>query len=242
MRRGCIQDLDSHDATECLENINTCKSCQETNCNLKTKFHECYICDSKNDPNCTRARDADHSTGIETCKTFSSNCAVGVDRNGYTHRRCGDAFPATNEFLHYVTCDGDKCNGEIFPNDRLKCFQCDDEEGCDEMSLNSLKPEPCSILSDYNQCFTYIDFHFEIDQKKKMFNRTFYRGCSSDSTNIRLLCDLDGEKKRGKCIKCSNSGCNSKRWEEIKNSSAKEFASFPLCSLFILIVYVLHID
>lgn len=155
MKRGCIEDLASSNATQCLENTNTCKSCQETNCNLKTKFQECYICDSKNDSNCARA--ADNSTEIETCNSYYSNCTVGIDRNGYTHRQCSDVFPV-NKSVDYVTCDGDKSNREVYPNDRLKCFQCDDEKGCDVMSLNSLKPEPCSILSDYTQCFTYFDY------------------------------------------------------------------------------------
>lgn len=35
-----------------------------------------------------------------------------------------------------------------------------------------------------------------------------YRGCLSDSSNDRLMCDQSEEHKLGICAKCSESGCN----------------------------------
>lgn len=161
MRRGCIQDLPSINATECLQSSDNCKSCQTTNCNRKVKFQECFVCDSKNDPHC--ARNLDSTTWVEVCKTYSSNCTFGIDAEGYTHRQCDDIFADTvNQIPGYTyrTCEGDNCNKEVFVANQLKCYQCQEpDEGCDMTSTNSSKqqPEPCSIFSDYNQCFTYVD-------------------------------------------------------------------------------------
>lgn len=58
----------------------------------------------------------------------------------------------------------------------LHCFQCNGTDECDLMSLNSddfsIKPEPCSISSKYDQCFTYMqhegtNINFEVEATSK---------------------------------------------------------------------------
>lgn len=46
-------------------------------------------------------------------------------------------------------------------------------------------------------------FHFPAFVDQKM-----YRGCLSDSSNERLMCDQSEEHKLGTCIRCSEAGCN----------------------------------
>lgn len=49
-----------------------------------------------------------------------------------------------------------------------------------------------------------------------------YRGCLSDPSNERLLCDQSGEHKLGTCTKCSKSGCNNQpKWAAPKLSCLK---------------------
>ncbi|XP_055308419.1 uncharacterized protein LOC129572481 [Sitodiplosis mosellana] len=196
VKRGCIQDLTPSAGHECTNGSPACKSCNWTNCNLKPTFHECYSCNSKNDPRCTRQQ----STKTEICQSYHSACTTGIDELGYTHRACDEDTKAV--FLKQSKkCMDIKCNYEIFPENRLKCYQCNGNEDCNFMSPNStdvdLQPQPCGISSVFDQCFTYIN------KDNKMF-----RGCLSDSTPIRLECEAYGDNKQGNCVKCKGSGCN----------------------------------
>lgn len=150
------------DAEQCLNGTETCKSCLSSDCNKKPTFHECYSCNSKDDPGCAREI---QSGKTEVCKTYNSDCITGIDGEGYTHRGCNIALSASDilqgYFNLYDKCSDNKCNTEVFPNNRQKCYQCNGEESCNFVSPNStnvnLQPQPCSVLSDFNQCYTYIN-------------------------------------------------------------------------------------
>lgn len=118
-------------------------------CNLKVKYQECYSCTSENDLECAK--------NSECAKNFSA-CAIEIDEKGFTHRKCINKSNLDKKLLsnNNFTCDEDKCNVEIFPKDRLKCYyQCNGDQDC---SLDtSLKPEPCRTYTKDDQCFTYID-------------------------------------------------------------------------------------
>lgn len=160
VKRGCIQDLTPSEGQECLNGTETCKSCEWSNCNTKTSFQECYNCNSKNDRRCSRGV---QSAKKEVCKTYYSACIIGIDKEGYTHRGCSmDYKDMMHGFSHrYDNCAENNCNSQIFPEDRLKCYQCNGEESCNFMSPDStdvnLQPQPCGISSDFDQCFTYIN-------------------------------------------------------------------------------------
>lgn len=145
-------------ATDCLANSDTCKTCLEKDCNSKIKFQECYSCNSKSDPFCARNVKL---TNTEICKPYYSNCSVGIDRSGYIHRQCSDQHQQSSykqKFTEqFEICEGDKCNGGIYPADILRCYQCTgDDKKCDLMDKHGLNSESCSISSIYDQCFTYI--------------------------------------------------------------------------------------
>lgn len=53
------------------------------------------------------------------------------------------------------TCDKDLCNSDIFPVNRLHCYQCID---CSSTSLQNEAAPVCSIYNDEkNSCYTYYD-------------------------------------------------------------------------------------
>lgn len=212
--RGCVGDLPLSNATECLNNSDICKTCQGNNCNTRIKFQECYDCNSQNDPKC--AKDPKSTSITQLCKHYNSKCATGID-NGNTHRKCiPESVVSSNEF---ETCAGINCNDEIYPKNRLYCYQCDREADCDlNPSQRYFKPEPCEFYSNIDQCFTYagpgkINFYFYLNRKilKVHFilkDKKISRGCSSDGKASRLKCEMVVSHKNGTCIKCNESGCN----------------------------------
>lgn len=155
MRRGCVQDLLPLNATDCLSNSGTCKTCPGKNCNTRTQFQECHTCTSTIDPQCAKIPKL---TGTEVCKDYNSKCGTEIDQDANTSRKC---IPENLPFKsatakNYETCDGINCNHKIFPKDRLQCYQCNGEAACDlETSKKSLKPEACEAYAEYDQCFSY---------------------------------------------------------------------------------------
>ncbi|XP_031624827.1 uncharacterized protein LOC116341726 [Contarinia nasturtii] len=196
VQRGCITDLSSNMKTICVGNSNDCKSCVGNNCNAKVKFHECYNCNSKTDLQCSRDASL---TDTKTCRTYYSECLTGIDRNGYTHRRCTNQQKSfKREFSdNLILCDDEKCNVKIYPKGILKCYQCNGKKECDLTEGSKLKPQRCTMLSQYDQCFTYVN------QEKKIF-----RGCLSDQSETRLLCDRADKHENGTCVKCRSDSCN----------------------------------
>lgn len=163
LMRGCMQDREPNHKKYCSRQSDTCKHCFGKNCNKKRSFQECYNCNSRDEPQC-----AQNSTLGKTtiCKEYLSTCLTGVDAHGHTHRCCSKNHPEdSDEFTYgFEICSQNKCNGNIFPKDRLKCYQCNGEDECDLLPTHQtdhsdapLEPQPCTILSQYDQCYTYID-------------------------------------------------------------------------------------
>lgn len=153
VNRGCLQDLKLTNATHCIYNSDTCKSCTGTRCNERAKYQECYSCNGENEPQCAKNAEL---TNIETCRNYRSSCGIEIDEKGFTHRGCLNQASNFRKKLSNNTfiCDEDNCNVEIFPKDRLKCYQCSGNEEC---NLDSIKPEPCTIYVKHDQCFTYLN-------------------------------------------------------------------------------------
>lgn len=216
-KRGCISKLLPDEKINCLSQSNTCKSSFGTNSNSKISFLECYKCDSRDEPECSRKSTS--NTRTEFCKGLNATCTTGIDDHGVTHRRCTRAIDEKSLKYHKV-CNTAKCNSEIFPENRLQCYQCNGDDDCNLMptepnptqtpDLNlppvatpnapliweltkSLEKLACNVLSKYDQCYTYIDDFGQM-----------HRGCLTDPTDSRLLCELDDTI----CMKCKESGCN----------------------------------
>lgn len=160
VQRGCYQDLvqvDKSKANRCLNDSDGCKMCKGKACNLKPAFQECHVCNSEHDPNCSRNPQL---TELKTCKEYLSTCLTTIDANGFTQRDCSNSREQeyVEQSQRHEFCANDKCNNEIFPRDRLQCFQCSGEEECNFNNTERvLKTETCDVFVEYDQCFTYID-------------------------------------------------------------------------------------
>lgn len=202
MKRGCRSDLTLLEAQQCSNQSDTCKICSNgNNCkytklhdfskeisnlilemtpiagNARIHFQECYDCNSRNHPQCSRDPRA---TRKPICDSYYSSCFTGIDRFGHTHRRCIADHEISNQILpsifkNYTICTNNGCNDQIYPEDRLQCIQCNGEKYCNliESTKSSMKPEPCKILSKYDQCFTYINKGN--DKKSNEQNVTFLK-------------------------------------------------------------------
>lgn len=186
MKRGCRNDLTLLEAQQCSNQSDSCKICNNgNNCkytklhdfskeisnlilkmtpiagNARLHFQECHECNSRNHPQCSRDPRA---TRKSICDSYYSSCLTGIDQYGHTHRRCIADHEIYNldlpvSFKYYTICTDNGCNDQIYPEDRLQCIQCNGEKNCNliESTKSSMKPEPCKILSKYDQCFTYIN-------------------------------------------------------------------------------------
>lgn len=221
IKRGCLQELPLEQRNECLINESvTCKSCIGQMCNVKLDFQSCYDCSSKDDLHC--AAISEFSAVTKICSSFLDGCLTGIDATGYTHRRCSAnkkldevAYPKGVDF-----CDGVDCNRNIFPRNRLQCFQCDSESDCDlnsESDYAAQIAKPCKVLSNYDKCYTfiekgiyrnilfiffmrfqyYLNFNFFPDNK-------ISRGCLTDTANSRILCN----ESFPTCEICTRDACN----------------------------------
>lgn len=151
--RGCIAHLPDKLKIECKANTEQCKSCVGKNCNGKPSFQQCIVCNSRDDPDCVS--NAENSKS-EICKEYLTSCRVGIDDHGITHRRCtGDYLADKRLFTKGMdNCWDMNCNKDLYPSNRLKCYQCeDDDDNCGNPTAEHLKP--CAVVSKIDKCYTY---------------------------------------------------------------------------------------
>lgn len=163
--RGCVKDLTEPELIECdRSGSDYCQRCVGRNCNKKKELYQtCYFCNGTYNKNCFGT--VDKAKGATTtCTNYSNQCLVGVDAEGYTHRQCSSTEENDSARFPngYKLCDGDLCNGQVFPSDRMTCFKCKskDRDGCAH-PLGTMVPQYCRLLND--ECFIYgiegIDRH-----------------------------------------------------------------------------------
>ncbi|KAL5278414.1 hypothetical protein ACFFRR_003196 [Megaselia abdita] len=143
---------------------------------------QCVSCDSSKDITCV-GNGLSLSLPNVTCST---ECMVSINSFGDTIRGCSIGENPCEGNALCETCSSDICNGGIFPDDRLKCLQCDDCYNSTSFPL----PTYCQNYLDNDQCFTYFD----------PTSLSTSRGCVSSPPFA--LC--------GNCLyeKCSYDGCN----------------------------------
>lgn len=124
VEKGCMSSLNKQKRDECKRN-NNCEICTSTNCNSKVVRHrDCIQCDDATKANCA---DPSEAKNVTDCSRFSNSCVVGIDDKGFTHRLCGSNETHNKDRFKngFEQCNtNDTCNINIFPQDRLKCFQC----------------------------------------------------------------------------------------------------------------------
>lgn len=156
---------------------------------------------------------------FDICKTNSSALCTTCDQTD-----CNRA-PITNTTTPTVTVPEKNASDDRIVqliNDeehQLHCYQCNGTKECDSISDFYSKPMPCPISSKYDQCYTFIQhkgskhfiFKFYLLKLTNLFtfvDQKIFRGCLSDSSNARLMCDQSEKHKLGFCDTCSGSGCN----------------------------------
>lgn len=153
-KRGCIADLSESVQKLCWNQSDKCKSCFGKNCNAIKDYKTCYICNSRGDPHCIEVSEL---TNVSICTNYLSSCAIAIE-NGHTHRKCYEDINSTNEIVQTTMhiCSDDKCNGNLFPENRLQCYQCNGDEECKNITENT-RMGPCTIYSENDQCYSLLN-------------------------------------------------------------------------------------
>lgn len=229
--RGCLQDLAPQEQASCINQSDSCKSCNGNNCNEKADFQRCLSCSSSDDPYCTRWLPEDSEEESinydEVCQDYMGACVVGVDAKGVTHRRCTNDASDTKEFVNGLKiCAGQYCNDETVPNDRLNCYQCEGDRFCTQLKTKSplpLNPTPCNIFSTQSQCFVYIDdgkflktlvilsIFIQLTKSNFFLEQNLHRGCTNDESSISKLCLNEPSKFEI----CDGHGCNDRALNKV---------------------------
>lgn len=151
---------DAARADNCLADSDSCKSCNESECNLKPTFQDCHTCISSDDVNCLLKPTLTES---RTCKAYLASCITAIVQDRSVQRGCHSDNESTIKLLAYKhdICEDNNCNDEVYPKGRLQCFHCSGEEECNFVNAdmtelkNSLKYRPCNAIDD--ECYTYIN-------------------------------------------------------------------------------------
>ncbi|GAB0097729.1 hypothetical protein DMENIID0001_133950 [Sergentomyia squamirostris] len=197
--RGCMVTGTNDLITTCRTGTD-CKICRGSGCNTKVDFQQCHVCDSEDeaavfDNSCLTTP---ANTRTQMCQDYSDSCAQLVIPNGKTVRGCFQELdegistfcPSNNCQL----CSGINCNRDIFPQDRITCYQCNGTENCHrDMTTIGEQAYPCRNYDYQDQCYTVQEGKF------------VYRGCMSDRTAEKETCNAAGVE----CNKCTGQGCNS---------------------------------
>lgn len=164
---------------------------------------------------------------FDTCKTnTSASCTICNQTDCNRAPITNATIPLNN--LNFNNSERGKSHSQVTRpkkgENRLHCYRCNGTEECDLKESFFWRPTPCGIPSKYDRCFTFIQhkgenteniFNFQccllniyISVSFYFVDQKIYRGCLSDSSDERLMCDLSQKYKLGFCDICSGSGCN----------------------------------
>ncbi|XP_030378094.1 uncharacterized protein LOC115626772 [Scaptodrosophila lebanonensis] len=156
-----------------------------TACNRVTEALECYACDSAEDSEC--ATRPGQQLEVEECAKANDECVTSITA-GLTRRGClGRLYPNGYCAEPCEHCNTSLCNRDVYPTDRLRCYQCSGAE-CIDVSKRPQLLLPCPIYNAEDRCYTNI-IHLSNTQ----------RGC--EHTNLPSDCPHV-------CLKCNYNGCN----------------------------------
>ncbi|EDW91184.1 uncharacterized protein LOC6530559 [Drosophila yakuba] len=167
-------------------------SCQGSECNELSRLPaegECLSCDSSKSLEC--AQDPTGVLTTITCHAPNADCITRLV-DGHTIRGCKSALSSAESSSCVAdgtcsACSGAKCNAEIFPNNRRRCYIC-----------NSINDPLCA---KHPQSVAVCPVYAANDECVTTFNDgVLRRGCASE-----LECEIDNEDH---CNKCATDGCN----------------------------------
>ncbi|XP_055375862.1 uncharacterized protein LOC129608402 [Condylostylus longicornis] len=141
----------------------------------------CYKCNSSEIEKC--ATEPGLGLPIEECAKDQISCITRITENGHVIRDCTDGNH-TEIIQPFDICNSTLCNRNIFPADRLMCYNCEGED-CFQPT-NKYFPQICPIYRKNDKCFTQI-----IDEIDAV------RGCASSHEFLPPF-----------AVTCLENGCN----------------------------------
>uniref|UniRef100_A0A182TAL1 DUF753 domain-containing protein n=1 Tax=Anopheles maculatus TaxID=74869 RepID=A0A182TAL1_9DIPT len=180
--KGCLSSVELFVYCYGSSNNGICTVTYESQGNARPAM--CIDC--QGDEECIRGDE----NNLPTTTYFHGSCVSFLDANGMVVRGNVVDYPEYQGSSQYAECFSDVCNGGLFPDDRLLCYQCSGEQ-CARLPLEpAIKPEPCLRYDKANaKCYTWYD---------SLSNAQ--RGCVLDDS----VCETDGVL----CQDCADSGCN----------------------------------
>ncbi|XP_050072264.1 uncharacterized protein LOC126560344 [Anopheles maculipalpis] len=177
--KGCLSSLDLFEL--CYDGSNNCTVTREFQGNASPV--QCITCSG--DVDCIRG----DVNELPKLTFFNGSCVSFLDANGKVVRGNVVDYPECEDSLSCVECFTDVCNGGLFPDDRLLCYQCSGEQ-CARLQLATIDPEPCLRYDTINaKCYTWYESPSSAQ-----------RGCRLDDA----VCESEGVL----CQDCTDSGCN----------------------------------
>lgn len=194
--KKCQSSMTATEVSFCEANSNKCSFCRTENCNQQAvtfDYLECFSCQSTIDGRCTSNPSAIDT--VEHCTT----CATLFSTSTNTLKRgCVKSLTATEQALcsaggsYCSTCTTNRCNGVVFPQDRLSCYSCAQGE-C--RSHAGIGVQFCPIYKQGDSCVTRLDSN----------GKVFWMGCLSSLSSADVAaCNGNGNL----CRKCSTADCN----------------------------------
>ncbi|XP_017868180.1 PREDICTED: uncharacterized protein LOC108617050 [Drosophila arizonae] len=194
---GCFSQYNVSDAAA-LQREKRIWTCSGENCNVLSALptpQSCKLCSSRTDKNC--AVDPSNLLAETLCShPLNTDCYALLRDDGHTERGCLASLDE-DDYLECLggsnatkcsTCNGDNCNVQLQPADRLTCHICDSsvDSSC-EKSPNAA--ELCVLHSPDQSCVTTLD-----EQGNTL------RGCGGE-----LDC-LSSDS--ASCQRCTGNNCN----------------------------------
>ncbi|XP_053688294.1 uncharacterized protein LOC128737643 [Sabethes cyaneus] len=205
--RGCETDLGA--SVEACKDNEKCRTCSKDGCNKEAattldSTERCVQCSGDFEA-CIKGTEVS-----QPCAKASENkCYSLVDNTGLLTRGCKGDLTAeqttgcTGKSCNI--CEGAGCNKDVFPTDRLSCYQCkttDSDKKCADQLTGETNAAYCKKYKEGDQCYARI------------VNDIFERGCQSDLE--KSACD---GLKDNECQSCTGENCNGVSEERLKNAA-----------------------
>lgn len=193
---------------ECLNQVDSCKTCAGNDCNSMTQFQSCYYNNTDNEAAdstvaAVAPQDSNNVNGTRVCKKFDDKCFTLISKNDVIVKDCLYGYAESNnisvDFLKkydkslYDVCSTPLCNKqEIRP---MYCIACDSTKDKNCNSLPLAQAKKCPLEMTWSGCFHRTD------------GQNTQRGCIAElKKEMRITCESDSNE----CKKCTENVCNSR--------------------------------
>lgn len=194
--KKCQSSMTAAEVSFCEANSNKCDFCWTDNCNQQAitfNYLECFSCQSTVDGDCTTNPTAiDTVDHCATCATQFSNSTNALKRGCLNSLSTAEQATCSAGGTSCSTCTTNRCNGAVFPQDRLSCYSC---TSGDCHSHDAITQEFCPNYKQGDSCVTRVNSS----------GKVIWLGClSSLSSSQQSSCSVSSAT----CRQCSGSNCN----------------------------------